>query len=91
MTHGEEGVLTGIQEREDEEFGQMESGPTGVERATSTPFRHVLDASLRSVQGTSSDALLAADIEAEILRRTEEVITNRMSMFQQPAPMGRDT
>ena len=97
MAHGEVGVLAGIQEREDEEFGQMgsgptgaERGPTGAERAVSTPFRRVLDASLRAVQGTPSDALLAADIEAEIVRRTEEAITNRMSMFQQPAPMGWD-
>ena len=67
-----------------------ERGPTGAERAVSTPFRRVLDASLRAVQGTPSDALLAADIEAEIVRRTEEAITNRMSMFQQPAPMGWD-
>lgn len=82
MSHGEEGVLAGIQEREDEEFGQMQSGPTGSERSVSTPLSHVLDASLRTVQGTPSDALLAVDIEAEIVSRTEEAITNRMSMFQ---------
>ena len=79
MAHGEEGVLAGIQEGEDDEFGQMESGPTGAEQAVSTPFRRVLDASLRAVQGTSSDTLLAADME-EIVRRAEETITNRMSM-----------
>ena len=89
MAHGEEGVLAGIQEGEDDEFGQMESGPTGAEQAVSTPFRRVLDASVRAVQGTSSDTLLAADME-EIVRRVEEAITNRMSMFQHPAPMGWD-
>ena len=37
----------------------MESGPTGVERVVSTPFGHVLDVSLRTLQGTSSDNGLA--------------------------------
>ncbi len=31
MVHGEEGRLTDIQERENEEFGQMEAGPTGAD------------------------------------------------------------
>lgn len=63
--------------------------PRGLNRRSRHLFGRVLDASLRAVQGTSSDTLLAADME-EIVRRVEEAITNRMSMFQQPAPMGWD-
>ena len=63
--------------------------PRGLNRRSRHLFGRVLDASVRAVQGTSSDTLLAADME-EIVRRAEETITNRMSMFQQPAPMGWD-
>ena len=65
----EDEMLVGMHEGEDDEFGRMETGPTGAERVVSPTFRRVLDSSLQAVMDTPGD------MEAEIVRRTEAEVT----------------
>ena len=80
MAAGGDEMLAVMPEGEDDEFGTMETGPTGAHdytlseaRPPSPTFRRVLDSSLRAVMGTPGD------MEAEIERRTEAEVARRSS------------